>query len=276
MHAVIQGLILGFIIVLPGMSGGTVFLIMGLYENLVADLVRLNLRPYVPIFGGMFLGIYIGGTAFAIVFQSHRDVTVAFLLGCLLASIRSVLASCPEFSAKRAACLLVGLLAGLYMGVEPLAVANELGNISPLLLFVGGALGTAAMVIPGVPGSSVLIVLGLYDTMLYYIKELVFGQLALFLAGSVFGLFLLVRLLDRLYAQYKDLLSYFFAGLIVGSSRALMPYTFSLTLVPVFVAGFSIVWVWSGRKVKTNPSNAHKANAEEELAEVKTVLTPSN
>lgn len=275
MQAVLQGLILGFIIVLPGMSGGTVFLIMGLYENLVADLVRLNLRPYLPIFGGMFLGIFIGGTAFALVFQSHRDITVAFLLGCLLASIRSVLACCPRLSTKRLACLLIGLVVGLYMGVEPLAVAHEVTTVSPLLLILGGALGTAAMVIPGVPGSSVLIILGLYDTMLYYIKELVIGQIALYIAGSLLGLFLLVRLLDRLYARYRDLLSYFFAGLILGSSRALLPYTYSFALAPIFVTGFAMVWLWSGRKLKTHLTEELVA-PEEEATEVKTVLTPSN
>jgi putative membrane protein len=63
------------------------------------------------------------------------------------------------------------------------------------------------------------------------------------------GLFLLAHIVDRLYARYHDLVSYFFAGLIVGSSRALLPDTYSLVLVPFFLLGFALVWWWSGRSV---------------------------
>lgn len=243
-----QGLILGFVIVLPGMSGGTVFLIMGLYENLIADLARLRLKPYLPILGGILVGIFLGGTAFALVFQHYRDLTASLLLGCLLASLRSVLSSVGRPSLSRLLALAAGLAAGLYVGVEPISILEQTGEVSVIVLLVGGALATAAMVLPGVPGSSVLIVLGIYDTMLYYIKELAVKPLLIFSVGSLAGLFLLVKILDKLYASYRDVLSYFFAGLIIGSCRALLPYTFNWQLVIPFVIGFIAVWIWSGKK----------------------------
>jgi len=250
MQAVVQGLVLGFIIILPGMSGGTVFLMMGLYENLVADLVRLRLKRYLPLLVGMLVGIYISGALFARVFMLYRDITVTVLLGSLLASVRSVLATCPGLTPKRVTCLAVGLIAGFFLGVEPLDITQATGAISPVTLIIGGALGTAAMVLPGVPGSSVLIIMGIYDSLLYYLSVLAWPPLLWFLVGSVLGLFLLAHVLDRLYAQYHDLVSYFFAGLIVGSSRALLPNTYGLVLVPFFVAGFVLVWWWGGRKTQ--------------------------
>ena len=251
MTAVAQGLILGFVIILPGMSGGTVFLMMGLYENLVADLARLRLKRYLPLLGGMLLGIFISGVIFARVFTLYRDITVTVLLGSLLASVRSVLASSPALSWKRATCLGVGLVVGLLLGVEPLDIRQATGAIHPLVLIIGGALGTAAMVLPGVPGSSVLIIMGIYDSLLYALSVLAVVPLLWFLVGSVAGLFLLAHVLDRLYARYHDLVSYFFAGLIVGSSRALLPNTYSYVLVPFFLLGFALVWWWSSRQGQT-------------------------
>ncbi len=251
MQSVVQGLILGFVIILPGMSGGTVFLMMGLYENLVADLVRLRLKRYLPLLAGMLVGIFVSGVIFARVFMLYRDVTVTVLLGSLLASVRSVLATCPTLSWKRVLCLCVGLVAGLLLGVEPLDIRQATGAISPIMLIVGGALGTAAMVLPGVPGSSVLIIMGIYDSLLYALSVLAVVPLLWFLVGSVMGLFLLAHVLDRLYARYHDLISYFFAGLIVGSSRALLPNTYSYVLVPFFLLGFALVWWWSGRRGQT-------------------------
>lgn len=245
MRALIQGFILGLVVILPGMSGGTVFLIMGLYEKMIADLVRFNLRPYVPIFGGMVIGILVGGTAFALVFERFRDVTVAFLFGSLLASVRAVLGGGPRPNVPRTLTLLVGLVTGLVFGAEPMVMAQEVVMVSPITLLIGGALSTAAMVLPGVPGSSILIIMGIYDTMLYYIKEIVLGQLAIFAVGSVGGLFLLAYVLDKLYARYRDLLSYFFAGLILGSTRALLPAGFTLFVLVSFVLGFMVVWILS-------------------------------
>ncbi|MBT9136145.1 MAG: hypothetical protein DDT34_01218 [Firmicutes bacterium] len=237
MQSVVQGLVLGVIIILPGMSGGTVFLMMGLYENLVADLVRLRLKRYLPLLAGMLVGIFVSGVIFARVFMLYRD--------------RSVLATCPTLSWKRVLCLCVGLVAGLLLGVEPLDIRQATGAISPIMLIVGGALGTAAMVLPGVPGSSVLIIMGIYDSLLYALSVLAVVPLLWFLVGSVMGLFLLAHVLDRLYARYHDLISYFFAGLIVGSSRALLPNTYSYVLVPFFLLGFALVWWWSGRRGQT-------------------------
>ena len=71
MHPLIQGLIAGFVIVLPGMSGGTVFVILGIYEQMIKDLVRFNLKPYLPLLAGALIGIFLGGMAFALFFQNY-------------------------------------------------------------------------------------------------------------------------------------------------------------------------------------------------------------
>lgn len=248
MLSILQGLLLGIIMVMPGMSGGTAFLIMGIYEKLIIDLGKLNIRPYLPLLGGIIVGMFAGGTLFALVFQAHRDVTAALLLGCILASVRAVTATAPKINTMRVSFMLGGLVLGLAMAAEPLAVVSD-GTLTPvLLLLVGGAFATAAMVIPGVPGSSVLIVLGIYDSLLLYVKEFAWLQLFYFACGAMLGLFLLVKVLEHLYENYRDVLSYFFTGLIVGAARAVIPLTFNFAVLLAFSIGFALVWWWSGKR----------------------------
>lgn len=243
----LKGVILGFILVLPGMSGGTVFVIFGIYEDLVHDLVRLRLKPYLPLLGGVLVGIFISGSLFSLFFQTYRNETAIFLLGCLLASIRAVLKCCPDITRGRVIFFLMGAAMGYMLGSDPIGGIHTVEEVGMTYLFIGGALASATMVLPGLPGSSVLIAMGIYDTVLFYLSDLVWSRLLVFGAGSLAGMILLVNFLEKVYDRYRGLISYFFAGLILGSSRALIPTDFSLLMPLLFILGFTAVWVWSGK-----------------------------
>ncbi len=243
----LKGILLGFIVVLPGMSGGTVFVIFGIYEDLVRDLVRLRLKPYLPLFGGMLIGIFISGSLFSLFFQTYRDETAVFLLGCLLASIRAVLKDYYDITIGRIVFFLAGAALGFALGADPIGGVVVVEEVGLMYLFVGSALASATMVLPGLPGSSVLIAMGIYDTALFYLSELVWSRLMVLGAGSITGMVLLVKLLEKIYNRHRGLISYFFAGLILGSSRALIPNDFSLIMPVLFIIGFTAVWVWSGK-----------------------------
>lgn len=244
----IKGIILGFVIVLPGMSGGTVFLIFGIYEDIVKDILKLNLKPYIPLIIGVIIGIFLSAFAFAMFFENYRDFTVAFLLGCLLASVKPVLKECPEVTKGRIIMIFVGLIIGLLVVTEPLGVLVETEEISYLTLFIGGILSSAAMIIPGIPGSSVLILFGIYDVIIFSISNFNMPNLLVFGLGSVIGIYSLLNILGKLYEKYKGLISYFFAGLIVGSARGILPSQINLLVIILFLIGFSTVWIWSDKE----------------------------
>ncbi|MBM7615069.1 undecaprenyl phosphate translocase family protein [Alkaliphilus hydrothermalis] len=246
MASLYKGFILGFVMVLPGMSGGTLLVIFGIYESLIRDLGKLNLKPYIPFVGGAIGGIFASGFLFAMFFEAHRNPTIALLLGCLLASIRAVLNDCPKLNKKYVIVMGLGLLFGYFMVAEPVNIVNAGDKVSWWLLLIGGALSSAAMIIPGVPGSSVLIVLGIYDAILFYIKEISLLQLSIFGIGGILGIALLVKLLEKVYQSYKGAISYFFVGLIIGSCRGLIPSTINITILMLFAIGFALVWWWSG------------------------------
>ncbi|MFT9494078.1 undecaprenyl phosphate translocase family protein [Anaerosolibacter sp.] len=240
--SVLKGFILGLIIVLPGMSGGTVFVILGMYENMIKDIVRFNIKPYIPLLLGIAGGIYIGGNIFTVFFLSHRDITAALLLGALLASVRAVIDVKQRPHIKHLLILFFGVVFGYFTAGESISMFPSKIEANPWLLFIGGAFSSAAMIIPGIPGSSVLFILSIYDTMLLSIKELHISNLLFFGVGSIGGILLLANMLEKIYDKHRDLLSYLFAGLIIGSSRTLLPYDINTAIVLAFSLAFVVVW----------------------------------
>ncbi len=243
-----KGIIIGIIIVLPGMSGGTVFLVLGLYEKIIRDLAQLKLRPYIPLLLGLAGGVFIGGLLLTFVFQQYRDLSVAFLLGCLLASIRPILKGQKTKNPGIIALLFVGFFIGYFMAGEPVELINQGQAPSYIRLIVGGALASATMIIPGLPGSGVLIIMGIYDDALMYLGNFQFFELSIIGISGLLGIFALARGLEKLYNDHRKVIAYTFSGLIVGSSRAIIPYEVSIGVVALFILGFGLVWVYGDTK----------------------------
>ncbi|NLX90062.1 MAG: DUF368 domain-containing protein [Firmicutes bacterium] len=128
MRSLLQGFLIGLSIVLPGMSGGTVILILGLYEKSIRDLSRLNLKPYIIIGLGVLVGIFAGGQVFAQLFILYRDPTAAFFLGIILASIKALFRGRPTLNPARVFIVLGGLPLGagtrLYYGQKRSSLAG--------------------------------------------------------------------------------------------------------------------------------------------------------
>jgi putative membrane protein len=199
----LKGIILGVVIVLPGMSGGTAFIILGLYGKIIKDLSRFNLRPYWPLLCGTAGGILIGGFFISLLLTSCRDLTSVFLMGLLLASIKTIFKERPRPSAGRMLTLAAGFLLAFLLADEPLGLVAEDSAVHWGVLVFGGALSSATMLIPGIPGSSVLILLGIYDDVLLYLREFAFVNLFAFGLGGLLGIFMLAKVLDRLYSRYQ-------------------------------------------------------------------------
>lgn len=250
MDMIIKGIILGFIVVLPGMSGGTLLLIMGIYEKLLRDLSRLRILSWIPFIFGAGGGILLSGIALTWMLQEYRDIVSAFLLGSILASVKPVLGEHFQFSTLRTVLFLVGGALGLLLAGEPIGIVDEMVAPSLGLLFFGGAVASAAMLVPGIPGSSMLIVLGIYDSILRSLARLDWVTLVVFAAGAVVGIFGLANALDKLFTRYRAPLGWFFAGLIIGSGRMLLPaFDTPVLIVLAMVVGFSAVWIWGDYKI---------------------------
>ena len=250
---IIKGAIIGLIIVLPGVSGGTILLMMGIYEELMKDLSRFRLVPWIPFALGMAGGIFISGCLLAWLFKTYTAIILALLLGCILASIKSILGHDYHPSIKRGISLIIGLILGFILG--GVSDFGESNGVSPgaFILITGGALSTAAMILPGVPGNAVLILMGIYDDILTALAALDLKMLLIYGAGCILGVIGLSNALDKIYSRWRDILNWFFVGLIIGSGRMLIPDHLDSPLVFIFIAAiaFALVWIWESKSMET-------------------------
>lgn len=239
----VTGLAMGAADVVPGFSGGTVAFVAGIYEHLVgqvrdgasalAQLVRLRPRAALASLRGLdwgFLVVLAAGIATSILTLASGVerllaaepvlMSAAFLglvLGATLVAARQFRRAGPAHGALvmvAASATFVGL------GATPGTVTDP----DPLALAIAGAVAVSAMILPGVSGSFLLLLLGMYPVVIGAVAARDVAVLAPFGAGLVVGLGAFSTLLDELLERAHDWVLAVLLGLMVGSVRVLWPW----------------------------------------------------
>lgn|GEM_PF-141637 len=246
---VIRGALIGFVEIVPGVSGGTVALIVGVYDALIdgaghlargtALLVADGLRGrgtsrsaahfasirwsvLIPIGIGMLSAIVIGAAVLAPLLDSHPTQTRAVFVGLIAASlivpIRMVggLWSLREIVVGLVAAAATFMLTGL-----PQATATD---PSLVVVAIAGAFAVCALVLPGVSGSYLLLTVGMYAPTLAAVNDRNFAYLAVFAVGALIGLGAFVSVLQWLLSAHRRMTLVVMTGLMLGSLRALWPW----------------------------------------------------
>jgi putative membrane protein len=226
--------------VVPGVSGGTMALVLGVYEELLHAikafdggffnrLVRLEIRgalAQVPVF---FLGALFGGVLCAIftlakflswLLINHPVGIWSFFFGLILSSALMVGHRIANWPWQAIAGLVVSAMAAYaVVGIVPATTPD-----TPLFLFMCGAVAICAMVLPGISGSFILVLLGKYQVVLEAVHRFDLSTLFVFGSGAAAGLMLFVRLLDWLLNRYHTLTLACLTGLMIGSLRKIWPW----------------------------------------------------
>lgn len=263
----IRGFFMGTADTIPGVSGGTIALITGIYERLIHNISKINFKFIPTFFKGKFnesieimkeeidfeffipLGI---GIVFAILCVSklitylitnYMSFTFAFFAGLILASAYLVFNEIDEFSIKNLIFGIIGLVfAYLFVGLNPIQA-----NHSLIVIFFSGFIAICAMILPGISGAFLLLLLGQYEFMLNALNGFKIPEIVTFICGAIFGILSFSRVLDYLLKHYKVETMSFLSGLMLGTLR--LPYSkmtdinfTSLIGIIVFaIIGFSLV-----------------------------------
>jgi len=239
----LRGGLIGVAEVIPGVSGGTVALVVGVYERIIrsgsslvlalGSLIRLRLeesRQHAKAIEWRFLTTLLFGMVLALVgvaalieplLESQPVLTRALFAGLIFASIYVPYKLAGKFSV--ADYLLAALAAGVAFGLTSLPRLAEISP-APWQIVLGAALAVCALVLPGVSGSFLLLTLGLYAPTLAAVNDRNLGYLGLFVLGAIFGLGSFVLLLRYLLERKKHLTMVVMTGLMAGSLRALWPW----------------------------------------------------
>ncbi|MBF8162283.1 DUF368 domain-containing protein [Ectopseudomonas hydrolytica] len=239
-----KGMAMGAADVVPGVSGGTIAFISGIYDELLRSiasipealvlLLRGKLKDAWQMANATFLLVLFGGILTSIVtlarvityLLEHHPVPVwSFFFGLILVSCYLVGREIRRWNWSRALSFLLGMAFAYWNTV---AAPVQWGSDLPTL-FLAGAIAICAMILPGVSGSFILLLLGLYSVVLGAVKELDFAVLGVFAAGCLVGLLSFARLLSWLLARWRDLSLAFLTGLMLGSLNKVWPWKETLS-----------------------------------------------
>ena len=230
-NLILKGIAIGVANIIPGVSGGTMAVILGIYESLIEAIGnfltdRKRRFEYIlfllQIAIGAVLGILLLAGLIDYALTHHNRVTMLFFMGLILGSIPSVL-KMHQFNPMRAvhlALLTFGLFCVLLLGsgANHNSVSQELGNTPYLpMVFVAAVLAGGAMIVPGVSGSLILLLLGQYHTIIRAIKEFDIPALAVTAAGVIAGILIFARLISYAVKFFPLHSHAFIVGLVGGS-----------------------------------------------------------
>ncbi|MBR7744807.1 DUF368 domain-containing protein [Phycicoccus sp. BSK3Z-2] len=246
---VLRGFLIGMAELVPGVSGGTVALVTGVYEQLIAsashvvgaarmlvtgpdrlrsareELRRTDWWLIVPVLVGMGLAVVTMAGVMTSFVGGHPELARGLFLGLVAASIAVPVRMLPpgtrplavDLVVVAAAVALAWLLIGLAAGGGSLDAA-------PPVVFLVAAIAVCALVVPGVSGSFFLLAVGLYTVTLAAVDERDLGYIAVFALGAVAGLASFVQLLRWLLVRHRRTTLLVMTGLMIGSLRALWPW----------------------------------------------------
>jgi putative membrane protein len=240
----IRGFLIGLAEIVPGVSGGTIALIVGVYQTLIrsaSSLVQVVVSgvrsgpssmtgPWrqvswsvvIPVALGMVTGIFLGAWLLEPVLEDYPVLTRAVFAGLILASLW---VPARMVGSAWSPALVLGALASASLTFVALGLPGAtLSSDSLIWVAPAAALAVCALVLPGVSGSYLLLTLGMYQPTLSAVNDLDFAYLAVFILGALLGLGLFVKALQWLLANYSAITLSIMTGLMLGSLRALWPW----------------------------------------------------
>jgi putative membrane protein len=253
----LKGLAIGTAAIIPGISGGTIAFMLGIYDDLIQAIVQIkkdfrqSLKVLIPTGLGILLAIGALTFPMGLAFEYAPLPTVSLFAGFILGSLPTLRKALPKnFSFNNWVYVLIPAIVAALLGVFSVigkldaSVILEGGAFFPkLILIVVGFLGVSAFVIPGISGSMLLLTIGFYEPVLNSLQRLIENLLnleglvaevinfSLLGIGALIGFMVISLLMSMLFKKYKDQVNLAIYGFIVGSIGAIF---FNYKIVPIY------------------------------------------
>lgn len=236
----LKGCAMGTADVVPGVSGGTIAFISGIYDELIGSIRRIDFDAFKMVLRGRFGDFWrhINGNFLASVFAgvlvaifslarlmtyllTHHPIEIwSFFFGLIVASSLLVARQIGRWSSSRIAALALGAVAAYWITVASPAETPQ----TWWFIFLSGAVAICAMILPGISGAFILLLLGKYQFIMQAVGNLDMGVILLFAAGAVTGIVSFSHLLGWLLRRYRDLTVAVLMGFMLGSLNKVWPW----------------------------------------------------
>ena len=236
----VKGMLMGVAEIIPGVSGGTLAFITGIYKELIDSIKSINLNSLKLLFKfqfknfwyqingnflstllmGMIVSILVLSRFIAFLLDSHYFKIWGFFFGLLLCSAFIIFKSISKLTPVSYFLLSLGLVLSGYISlVAPSSTPN-----TNIFIFLSGAIAISAMILPGISGSFILVFLSKYEFILNSLNSFEANVLIIFLAGCITGLVTFSRLLSYLFNNYYDNVVSMLVGFLFGSLIKIWPF----------------------------------------------------
>ncbi len=224
----------------PGVSGGTIAFMTGIYEELIYSLKQCSISALrvlfqdgikatwqhingsflLALFAGIIISILTLSRVVLYLLANHPILLWSFFFGLILAAVWSVIRHIDKWKTGVIATFLVGTVAAFFITtISPTTIET-----SPFVVFLSGMIAICAMILPGISGSFILLLLGMYAPMLIAVKELQLVTLGIFASGCVAGLLSFSHVLSWMFKHYKTMTLALLGGFMLGSLNKVWPW----------------------------------------------------
>ncbi len=241
----VKGMAMGAADIVPGVSGGTVAFITGIYEKLIDSIGAIGpgtirvLFQQGPVaawhsFNGNFLLTLMVGILTSVftlskilshLLKTQPELLWSFFFGLILISAIHIGRQIPRWHMSTVSALVIGALVAFFITT----VSPQQLDLNPLTLFIAGSIAICAMVLPGISGSFMLLLMGMYAHVIGAVKSLELVNLGIFAAGCLVGLLLFTRLLSWLLHHFHNLTMAVLTGFMIGSLNKVWPWKQTLS-----------------------------------------------
>jgi len=274
----LKGMLMGICDLIPGISGGTIAFITGIYARLIdavkgfslklfydiftfnkkglrKDVKKLDLGFLIILFLGIGASILIGSRIIKYLLSNYFAYTLSFFIGLILASSKIIFDDIENHKGKN---ILFGFF-GFIIGISLVFLVPMNVNPSMFYVFLGGFLAISAMFLPGISGAFILLIMGLYEFMIDVLHDVLNNlvYLVLFVIGMMFGAFSISRIISFLFKKNKCKTLYLLLGLVIGALSVPLKKIFeneglqiSNIFVMLFLVLLGIFLVFLGVKYK--------------------------
>ncbi|WP_222707259.1 DUF368 domain-containing protein [Pontibacter qinzhouensis] len=235
-----KGAIMGAADVVPGVSGGTIAFITGIYEELLNSirsvngeavrlLLKFNLAGFWKHINGTFLVVLLAGILFSVaslsrlilfLLEAYPEMLWAFFFGLIVASVVVVSKKITRWSAGVILAGIIGTVVAYFVTVMSPTQTPE----AYWFIFLSGAIAICAMILPGISGSFLLVLLAKYEFILNAVKELRIDVVATFALGCLTGILAFSHVLNWMLKHYHNVTVALLTGFMLGSLNKVWPW----------------------------------------------------
>ncbi len=253
----LRGALIGAAELSPGISGGTVALIIGIYERALHNADRIIKRKFAQVewLFIAFIGLGMVGAVFGLsgiitaFVSGNFSLSHSLFAGMVLISVWVPFSMIAKEDRRNPKYWLFAAISAVFIFIVTGFTSNQVEDPNLIFVFFAAALAICALIMPGASGSLILLMLGMYEPVLRAVSELDITIIAVFMAGALCGIVGIVRFLNYLLDNHRSPTLFVMTGFLLGSLRALWPFgeeqdasVFPMFLM--FLLGIAIVLVF--------------------------------